>query len=219
MTVSRLTIVLGVLMLFAVPVSADSHVEGFDSEKMISELEKQMELSREEWEKLKPVLEEKSREMKKSMHDSIDKGYAELEKLSKQLEAMSKDAELKAKEMLSSEEAQKIREYLSSIDQDAIRTAQEKMVEELTELLELTEQQIAKVKPVLEESIARLSVMLQDLANESSRNWEQFRQQFDQLTSELLDKLDKTLDNDQMERLEEFNEEQKELIQKTLFSV
>lgn len=207
------------VLLYGAAASADSHEKSFDSEKMISELEKQMELSREQWEKLKPVLEQKSREMKQSLHESIDKGYAELDKLSKQLEAMSEDAERKAQEMLSSEEAQKIREYLSSIDEEAIDEAKDKMVAELTALLELTEAQIAKVKPILEDSISQLNMMLQKLAREGNRSWETFKQDFDRLTSDLKDKLQETLDSKQMERLEEYNDEQKEKIQKTLFTV
>lgn len=54
------------LMLALVVVSSpvfSQDTKEFSSEKMISELEKQMDLTREQWEKLKPVLDQKSKEL------------------------------------------------------------------------------------------------------------------------------------------------------------
>ncbi len=205
-------------LLFAGPVFASDDGETFDAEKMKTELEKQLELSREQWEKLKPVLDEKSKELQQSMHESIDKGYMALEEFSKKLDTMSKDVEAKAKEILSSEEAQQLRDYLSKIDKDAIKEARDRMVAELTAQLELTAEQAAKIKPELEKSMSRLSTMFNELLQQGSRSWDTFSKEFEQLTKDLRDSLQETLDNEQMKRLEKYNKEQKEKIQKAVFT-
>lgn len=207
-----------VLATAAIPVySADS--EEFSSEKMISDLEKKMDLTREQWEKLKPVLDEKGKELSQEMKDSVDRGFAELDKMTKKFDSMSKNAEQKVKDLLNSEEAMKLREHLAKIDQEAIDKAKEEMIAKLNELLELTEEQAKKLQPVLEDSFNQLSDKIMGLTEEGTRNWVEFREEFDKLTQDLYDKVKETLNQEQMQKLEKYNEDQKEDIQRTLFTV
>ena len=189
----------------------------FNSEKMLSDLEKQLKLSREQLDKLKPALEEKSAELKQSMHDSIDKGFVELEQFSQKLDAVSKDAEKKLKEVLNSEEMQQLRDYLSKIDRDAINRVKETLIAEFSAILKLTEEQAVKLKPILEDSFNQLAEMMDRLAREGVKSLEEFKIQYDQLTEELKKKLQDTLDSNQMESLEQHSEELKEKIQETVF--
>ena len=209
---------MAVLTVVSGPVySQDS--EEFSSEKMISELEKQMDLSREQWEKLKPVLDEKSKELSQELKDSVDKGFAELDKMTKKFDSMSQDAEQKVKDLLNSEEAMKLREHLAKIDKEAIDQVKEEMIADLNELLELTEEQAKKLQPVLEDSFNQLADMVQGLADEKTKEWNEFKQDFEKLTKDLYDKVKETLNQEQLQKLEKYNEEQKEDIQRTLFTV
>ncbi|MCG6929264.1 MAG: hypothetical protein LJE64_01805 [Desulfofustis sp.] len=211
--------VLPLLLLFNGASVLGADEEQFNSENMLSELERQMKLTREQWEELKPVIEEKSRDLKKGLQESVDKGFAELEKLSNQFESMSKDAERKFNEIATSDEAKKLREYLAKIDKDAIEDIKKKMVADLNALLDLSEEQANKIKPVFEESINELSTMIQGFAKEGSRNWEEFKKDFEKLTKDLYDKVQETLDDEQMKKLEQYNKEQKEKIERVLFKV
>ena len=204
--------------LFAVA-SQGAESEEFNSEKIISEMERQMDLTREKWEQLKPVIEEKSKEMSEGLKESVDKGYAELEKLTKKFDSMSRDAEQKVKDILSSEDAMKLREELAKVDREAIDKAKEKMIADLNELLALTEEQAQKLKPVLEDSFDQLADKIQELAKEGSRDWNEFKQDFEKLTKDLYDKVQETLDDEQLEKLEKYNEDQKEDIKKALLTV
>ena len=204
--------------LFAVA-SQGAESEEFNSEKIISEMERQMDLTREKWEQLKPVIEEKSKEMSEGLKELVDKGYAELEKLTKKFDSMSRDAEQKVKDILSSEEAMMLREELGKVDREAIDKAKEKMIADLNELLALTEEQAQKLKPVLEESFDQLADKIQELAKEGSRDWNEFKQDFEKLTKDLYDKVQETLDDEQLEKLEKYNEDQKEDIKKALLTV
>lgn len=204
------------LLLFTIQVHA-AEADSFDSEKIIAELEEQVKLSKEQWEKLKPVIEEKSKDLSKGIHESVDKGFAELDKLTKQFDTMTKDAEKKFNKIVTSDEAMKLRESLAKIDKEAIDKAKDKMVADLNGLLELSEEQAKKIKPVLEESFNELSAMIEGLAEEGTRNWSEFKKDFEKLTKDLYDKVQETLDDEQMEKLEEYNEKQEENIKRIVF--
>ena len=178
-----------------------------------------MDLSREKWDQLKPVIEEKSKEMSEGLKESVDKGYGELEKMTKKFDSMSKDAEQKVKDILSSEEAMKLREQLAKVDKEAIDNAKKKMIADLNELLVLTEEQAQKLQPVLEDSFNQLADKIQQLAKEGSKDWTEFKQDFEKMTRDLYDKVQETLDDEQLEKLEKYNEDQKEDIKKALFTV
>jgi len=180
----------------------------FDSEQILSDLESKLELTSEQTARLKPAIEEKSAGLKKSMHESIDKGFVQLDELSAKLEKVSRDAEKKAGEILNSEEMNKLKDYLSKIDKKAVKEMKDKAVADLSAVLELTEAQIAKLKPILEDSYTQLGDIFAGLAKEGNKSWDGFKQQ-----------LQDTLDDNQMKKLEKYNEEKKVKIQEALYSV
>ena len=190
----------------------------FNTDKMVADLEKELSLSAEKLEKLRPALEDKSREIEKDLEESIDKGYAEMQALSGKLEEASREAEKQLEEVLNSDEVKQLKEYLASIDKEAIREVQEELVNALTEWLEMTEEQIASFKPALEESFRELGEILDTLAKEGEKNLEEFQKQFDDLNNTLREKLDDSLESDQLEKLEQNREELKKKISQELFT-
>ena len=193
--------------------------EEFDSDKMMSELESQLQLNSEKLSKLKPAIDSKSAELKKSIHDAVDKGCLHLDELTERLDAVSKEAEQKVKEFLDSEELARLKDYMNKIDEEAIKDVKDQLVQELTAYLDLTQEQIMKLKPILEDSITQLSEMLDMLAKEGSKGWEEFKRQYEEFSKELREKLQGTLDDEQMQKLDKYNEEKKEKIHTALFSV
>ena len=86
-------------------------------------------------------------------------------------------------------------------------------------MLVLTEEQAQKLKPVIEDSFNQLADKIQELAKEGSKDWNKFKQDFEKLTKDLYDKVQETLDDEQLEKLEKYNEDQKEDIKKALSTV
>ena len=203
-----------VALVLTSPVDADR--EQFDADKMLSDLESELKLSGEKLNKLKPALDTKSEELKKSIHESVDEGFMQLENLSTQLDAASKEAEAKLKEALSSEEIQQLKDYLNKIDGEAINQIRDELVAQLSEFLKLTEDQIAKVKPILEDSFNQLGEMLDQLAREGGKSLEKFKSQFDQLNQELKQKLRDNLNPEQIKSLDANREELRENIKQAL---
>jgi hypothetical protein len=193
--------------------------ETFNTEQMISDLNDNIELSKEQWEKLKPVLDEKSDELKRSIDEYVDKGYLQMEEMSGKLKEVSEDTEKKLEAFLNSEEMQKLKNYLNELDEDAIKEAKDRLGAELSEILALTEEQVSKLRPVMEDSMSQMSEMIEDLADRGSSGWEEFRKQYKTLTDGLKKKLRETLDKQQMERFEEYKQEKQDKIEMAFASV
>ena len=192
--------------------------EEFDADKMLSELEQQLQLSSDKLSKLKPALDAKSVELKKSINASVEKGFMEFDALSGQLDTATREAEAQLKDALSGEEMQKLKDYLGKIDRDAIASIQQSLVEELEKFLKLTEDQIAKLKPVLEDAFKQLSEMLERLAREGNKTLDQFKQEYTTLNTDLKQKLADTLDGEQLKSLDANRDELREGIGEALFS-
>lgn len=190
----------------------------FDAEKMLTELEQQLELSSDKLSKLKPAIDAKSAELKQSIDASVEQGFMELGALTQQLDAASKEAQSRLKEALSSDEMKQLKAYLSKIDRDAVASIREQLVAELEKLLKLSESQIAKLKPVLEDAFNQLGEMLDRLAQEGARSLEKFKMEYEGLSLDLKQKLAETLDGEQMKSLEMHRAELRERIDKVLFS-
>ncbi len=188
--------------------------ETFSVERMISDLNEKIELSREQWEKLKPVLGEKSEELKKSISEYVDKGYLQMGEMSQKLKGVSEDTEQKVKTFLNSEEMEKLKSYLDRMDDDAIREARDKMVAELADILALTGEQLDKLKPILDDSMSRMSEMLDGLADRGKSGWEDFKKDYKALTDELKKKLKEVLDEQQMERFEDYEQDTQDKIER-----
>ena len=165
---------------------------------------------------MKTALDVKSEELKKRIHESVDQGFMQLGELSTQLDAASKEAEKQLREALSSEEMQQLKDYLNKIDGDAIKQIRDELVAQLTQFLKLTEDQIAKVKPILEDGFNQLSEMLTRLQQEGGKSLDEFKRQFDSLNEDLKQKLRDNLDGEQIKHLDTHRDELRENIRKAL---
>ena len=202
--------------LAGTPAYAD--MEEFDTEKMLTDLENQLKLSSEELAKLKPALDAKSKELRNSINKSVDRGFVELEALTSQLDAASKEAQAQLKEAFSSEEMQQLRDYLNKIDKEAIKQATDELVAQLTAFLKLTETQILELKPMLEDAFNRLGEMLSKLARQGNMTLEEFKNNYEALSEELRQKMESALDREQIKLFNQHRQELRENIEASLFS-
>ncbi len=65
----------------------------------------------------------------------------------------------------------------------------DKAVADLSAVLELTEAQVVKLKPILEESYIQLGEIFSGLAKEGNKSWDGFKQKYEQLSKDLKEKL------------------------------
>lgn len=218
--ITRNLFVHGVLLcILALVSNAALAEEKFDSAEIMTELEEKLELSKETISELKPQIEERSSKLKKSIQDSVDKGFLYLEKMNRQIDSVSKEAEKKIEELLSSEEYAKFKDYLAKIDREAVEETKRKLVDEMSEVLQLSKEQLAEVKPILEDSINQINEIAADLMAKGSSSWDEFKVQYKKLTKELENSLKSMLDPEQLDRLDKYNNEREENLHDNVIAI
>jgi hypothetical protein len=198
---------------------AAAEEEQLDGAKMLEQFEQKLGEESGKLEELKPEFDAFSESMKRDIEASVDKGFVELEELSKKLDEATKMTEAKVKEMLSSEEYVKLKEFMAGLDREAVEAAKKKLTDELTKALELTEEQVTKLKPILEESVSDLSEIMTDLAKSGSSALEEFKTKYEELSKNLREQLKESLEKDQLEKFDEYQQEKKDKISREVFEV
>ena len=207
------------LFLFS-SVSADS--KDFDSEKMLSDLEQQLQLSREKYEQMKPeleqALEQKSRELKATINETVEEGFVELESMSKKLGAASVEAKSNLEKALNSEQVQELKAFLASIDEEAIRDAREKLLNELTKQLELTAEQLEKLKPILRDYMVQASELLKQVSKDSTDAFNEYSEKYQLLAKDAEARMKDILDSEQMNKLKQQIEDVRNKVNEKVFA-
>jgi len=199
------------------PLWAQAGEGEFDTEKMLSDLEKKLSVSQEELEKIKPVLERKNRELKGVIDDSVDQGFAEMESMAQELEAASEEAGKQLDKALNSQQVKELKAYFARIDKEALEEIRRELVAEMESFLKLTEKQVAELEPILKEQLEEFSALVSRFAKDSGKAWEEFRQEYGKIAAETLSRLEKALDKGQLDKLEKRMEETREKIHKKIF--
>jgi len=195
--------------------------EQFNTDKMLEDLERQLRLKQEEYEKLKPELEQalqaKSKVLKQSINEAVDKGFVELESLSKDLDAATEEAKVKLEQALNSEQMQELKAFLNRLDKDAIEAAYQRLVDELTELLALTQDQHEKIGPVIKQALEKQAELLAQFAQDTGKKFEQFRKEWETISNDTRRQLKDALDPGQMEKMDRHIEKIREKIRNEVF--
>ena len=206
-------------LLVTAPLHADE--ADFDPAKMLSDLEQQLRMTREQYEKARPEMEkamqEKSRELKASIDRQVDEGYLQLEAMSKEMSQASERLRKDLEQSLNSEQAQELKAYLEGLDRQAVEDATRKLLDELTMLLALTASQISELKTVLRDYLDQAGTLLQEFIRDSSRTFAEYRREYEAAARELRDQLNDTLDSMQMEKLDRRLDEIKEKVHDQVF--
>lgn len=206
----------GLIFLPSISISSE-----LDVDKLMHEFESQLEISQDKFEKLKPelksALEAKSRELSTSLDLVLEQGLTELEKMGEKYEAASKESSEKLQEFLDSEDVTEFKEFLSGLDEDAIREARDQLVAEFMQVLQLTADQIEIIKPLIREKLEHLGAILNRYLNEGKHDFEQFRVEFEAESQKGIEQFKAILDDHQQEKFEEQLDSMKESIRTEIF--
>lgn len=209
------------LSLILMP-SASANNKDFDTEKMLSDLQQQLRLSKEKYEQMKPeleqTLEQKSRELKSTINEQVEEGFVELESMSKKLDAASAEARSHLEKALNSEQAQELKTFLASIDEDAIREAREKLLTKLTNQLELTAEQLEKLKPILRDYMVQASELLKQISKDSSDAFKEYSKKYEMLAKDAEASMKGILDSEQMAKLKQQIEDVRQKVNEKVFA-
>jgi polyhydroxyalkanoate synthesis regulator phasin len=193
--------------------------EKLTSEAIMQQLEEMVQLNSEKMAKLKPEIDATSEKLRKMIHESVDKGFVRMEEFSKQFDEVSRETEVKVKEFLTSEEYEKFKNVLTKIDKEALQETKNEIVQDMNDLLELSEEQMNELKPVLEDSVNKMNEMLDTFAKDGADSWAEVASKYDEMSKELKEKLQEILDGSQLEKLEKYKKEKRNKLKEELIEV
>ncbi len=160
-----------------------------------------------------------SEELTTRIEQGAEVARDKINKLKKDLAAGTQAAQQKFDQILSSEEYTKLKNYVANIDKQTIANAKEKMSQEISSVLQLTEEQAQKLKPVMQDSMNQLGEMLTELKKSGLSAFGEYREKFEQFSSDLRSKLESTLNQNQLERFDQYRNEKLGKLDKGLLEV
>jgi len=212
------TLILVIGILFT---SLPTYAKDFDTDKLLKDLEGQLELADERMDELEPqlrdVLDSKSKELSSSLDQAMERSIIEIESMSKDLEKASEEAQMKLEQALESEEIEKLKSFLAGIDKEAIEEARNSIVDHLTEILELTQDQISALAPVIKKDMEKRSELLRNYMNDMERDFDSFSGELEDIGKQSAQRFEELLNSDQLKKLEDQLEQIKERIRTEIF--
>jgi hypothetical protein len=210
-------------------VSASSFQEGIDgmhpaleqlnAERIMAALEQKLTLSTEQWNRVKPVIEQQSQNLQKAINEARAQGFLELEFLPKRFGAATEHARVQLNEFLPREQVVKIESLLEELHQFTIEQIRNALVENLGRILRLSRDQIERLQPIFRDEIQKRSRLLSNLATAPDISFEDFMTKFEALQDETRQKVSEALDPDQVRALEKRQDQLRKLVQKAYFGI
>ena len=208
-------------------VSAPSFQEGVDgvhpafeqlnAERIMAALEQKLTLSREQWNRVRPVIEQQSQNLRKAIDEARAQGFLELEFLRKRFAAATEQARVQLNEFLTREQVEKIENLLEELHQFTIGEIRNALVGGLTRFLKLSRDQIERLQPIFRDEIQKRSRLLSNLAIAPDISFEDFMTDFEALQDETRQRVSEALDPDQVRALEKRQDQLRKLVQKAYF--
>lgn len=201
--------------------TSSAAAEEMNVDSLLDSLEQQLQLSQERYEALKPELraqlEQKSRELSRTLDTALEQGLNELEKLGQEYEAASRASSEKLREYLESEEMVELKEYLAGLDRQALEQARDELVADFARLLELSTEQLEALKPLLLEKLEKLGDILRRYVDQGRDDFEQFRVEFEAERERNSEAIREILDSRQMQTFEAALDSMREAIRTEIF--
>jgi hypothetical protein len=191
--------------------------EQLNAERIMAALEQKLILSREQWNRVRPVIEQQSQNLRKAIDEARAQGFLELEFLRKRFAAATEQARGQLDEFLTREQVEKIENLLEELHQFTIGEIRNALVEVLTRFLKLSRDQIERLQPIFRDEIQKRSRLLSNLATAPDISFEDFMTDFEALQDETRQRVSEALDPDQVRALEKRQDQLRKLVQKSYF--
>ncbi len=117
------------------------------------------------------------------------------------------DLQTRLADVLDERQVQTLESFLARLDADASEVIRFALIERVAQRLEVTPEQLARLRPLLRENLLAVSALVRRFVNEPRGSFEEFRLAYDDLSQKLRTRLKAELDADQMRLLTTLQEE------------
>lgn len=204
----KLTTAACILGLVMSPVQEVAAQKGlFDDGGLFDEIGKGLDDAGKELDNAKPLIDQKGKDLKKLVDENVKDGFLNLQSINDEIESTVDDLKGELDDVLSDENIKNLESFLDGLDEQALESIKDGILEDLKEQLELTEDQVDKAIPILKSEIDKRGKMLEQFLTDKKKGFKDFKKQSAGLLQETLKSLDDVLTADQLKEFKEFGRE------------
>lgn len=214
MTRLHIVILLGMLSVAFVAVPAFAEREDFESESLLSTLDKKVQLAKKDLAQAGTVLEKRSQEFLKLIDTEVEEGFVRLDAFTKELNVQVQALREDLSGVLSQQNIQDLKDYFETLDQEVIDSIHDEMIASLAERLDLAADKMEELEPIFREELQARYELLKHALEQGSEQLDEFEQQSEKLWQDMLTRLEDKLDSEQLEELRAWRGEMQEKIRR-----
>ena len=195
-------------------------------EEIVERLKDRLDLTEEQVEAIRPIIEEKVQ-----MRNELREEYGtDRRAIRTEMQELKRSTELKLGDVLTEEQMEKYQELRQERReqmqrgkkrggrrQGAINKSPEQVISRLTERLELTEDQVTAITPIIEKNVEQRREIFDSYKGEGRQLKDSMRNEMQTIGEETETQLSSVLTDEQMEKFLEFREERRERMGKRMY--
>jgi len=172
------------------------------TENLVKLIGGQFELSSQQLVQIRPVAVELSKMLANTVDLWVEQGFIDYKSLASQLAPAREMLQTRLKEILSGDQAEKVRELFTVLQDNSIEIIHSLAVAVISDKIGLSTAQLRKVRPILQDHMAHLSELIDSFTREGAdKSLADFAPAYLQLINQLNSRLSGNISRKQMERL------------------
>ncbi len=177
------------------------------AENLLAALGERLKMTPRQRDRAKPAVERIAAALRASVDAWVAQGFVDLDSLSAQLAPVVADVKMSLAEVLDAGQVQTLEGFLTRLGADASEVIRFALIERVAQRLDVTPEQLARLRPLLRENLVAVSALVRRFVNEPGASFEEFRSAYDDLSQKLRARLKQELDADQLRLLTMMHEE------------
>jgi len=177
----------------------------FDGGGLFDEIGKSLDDAGKELDKAKPLIDQQGKDLQETIDKSVKDGFLNLQSITDEVDSAVKDLKGELDGILSDENIKNLESFLDGLDDQALESIKEGILEELEKKLDLAKNQVDEVIPILKNEIDKRGKMLEEALSDGQANFKDFKKESKTLLQETLKSLDDVLTPEQLQKFENFS--------------
>ncbi len=197
----------------------------FDLDAMLGDLESQLQTaldqSSQRMEELQPALRdalnEKSQVINDQLEDAMNRGFVQLDEMQANLDEATSNALDQLEAVMSSDEMAELQSFMDQLDEDAVQESFARIGDQLTAFLDLTQQQVQEIRPVVQDFLQRQAETLREFMQQSGGELDALKKRLQETGDDTRERLRSLLTDEQVQRFRDHQDEITERMSEEVF--
>lgn len=204
-----------VLCAFAVE-SSFAQERAFEPGQILSDLKARLQLTEEQIAQLRPIMQNHSDRLRALIEQYKGQGITGLKSLQEELAPLRDEVNTRLGPILTETQKQELQAFYEELRDTVNETIRERIIAELSERLELAEEQAEQLLPILRDNIEQRRELVEKLREQGRDGFQAFREGYQALQETTTERMKAILNAEQLRKIEAYQEELREKIRQEI---